>query len=255
LNSIKISVITVVYNNAFSIEEAILSVLSQSYNNIEYIVIDGNSLDGTVNIVKKYSEKISKFLSEPDNGIYDALNKGVELATGDVICFLHSDDIYANRNVILNIANEFVNDITVDGVYGDLVYVAKNDTSRVCRHWKSKYFYMDLLKQGWMPPHPTLFLRKKIYERFGKFDLDFKIAADYDFLLRVLSGGIKVKYLPKILYKMRLGGESNKSIVNILRKSKEDLGVLRKNNIGGLYTLMCKNISKVSQLFFMNKNV
>jgi glycosyltransferase len=114
---------------------------------------------------------------------------------------------------------------------------------------------MDLLKQGWMPPHPTLFLRKKIYERFGKFDLDFKIAADYDFLLRVLSGGIKVKYLPKILYKMRLGGESNKSIVNILRKSKEDLGVLRKNNIGGLYTLMCKNISKVSQLFFMSKNV
>jgi glycosyltransferase len=241
----KISIITVVWNNKETIKDAIESVLSQSYENIEYIIVDGASNDGTIDIVKSYGDKISKFVSEPDRGIYDGLNKGVSLATGNIIAFLHSDDVYADETVIERVVKEFENNL--DGVYGDLIYTPKNDTSKVIRYWKSKDFDMSLLKKGWMPAHPTLFLRREVYEKYGKFDLDFKIAADYDFMLRVLSAGINVQYLPHILYKMRVGGESNKSIKNIMLKSKEDSEALKKNNIGGIGSLLVKNLSKITQ--------
>lgn len=247
----KISIITVVWNNIFTIEDAIDSVLSQSYKNIEYIVIDGASNDGTIEVIERYGNKITTFVSEPDKGIYDGLNKGLSLATGDIVAFLHSDDIYASHTIIEEVANVFISDNSVDGVYGDLVYTPKRDTDKVLRYWKSKNFDIKLLKQGWMPAHPTLFLKRDVYEKFGKFDLDFKIAGDYDFMLRVLSAGIKVKYLEKVLYKMRVGGESNKSLKNIILKSKEDLKALKKNNIGGIYILIIKNLSKIIQ--FMKK--
>jgi len=241
---VKISIITSVYNNKDTIEDAIKSVLNQTYKNIEYIVIDGASTDGTIDIVKKYQDKISKFISEPDNGIYDGLNKGIKLATGDVIAFLHSDDIYASNDIIEYIVNNFDDN---DAIYGDLVYTSKLDTTKVLRYWKSKNFNKSLLKKGWMPAHPTFFVKKEIYDKYGCFDTSFKIAADYDFMLRVLKNNIKVKYLPKILYKMRIGGESNKSLKNIINKTKEDLKALKKNEIGGFHTLIYKNLSKIKQ--------
>lgn len=246
MNNPKISIITSVYNNRDTIAEAIDSVLSQTYKNIEYIIVDGGSSDGTVEIVRGYGDRITKFVSERDRGIYDGLNKGVLLATGDVIGFLHSDDLYANDKIIALIAKEFEKG-DFDGVYGDLVYTPKSDTDKVLRYWKSRKFEAGLLKKGWMPAHPTLFLKRAVYKKFGEFDISFKIAADYDFMLRILKGGIKVSYLPTVLYKMRVGGESNKSIKNIMLKSREDLKALKKNKIGGIPTLVVKNLSKIAQ--------
>ena len=243
----KISIITVVWNGKKTIQNAIDSVLNQTYSNIEYIVIDGDSTDGTVSVVQNYGDRISKFISEPDKGIYDGLNKGVLLATGDVIAILHSDDLYANNKVVSKIVDQFNKDCNLDGVYGDLIYTSKDDINNIFRYWKSKDFNVKLLKQGWMPAHPTLFLRREVYDKFGIFDLNFKISADYDFMLRILNAGIKVKYFPGVLYKMRVGGASNKSIKSIFAKSIEDFKVLKKNNIGGLYPLIYKNLSKVVQ--------
>jgi len=247
MNNSKVSIITVVWNNKETIKDAIDSVLSQTYKNIEYIVVDGASSDGTVEVVQSYGDKISAFVSAKDKGIYDGLNKGISLATGDFIAFLHSDDLYTSSSVVANVMKEFASDDSLDGVYGDLVYTPKSDTSKVLRYWKSKDFDSSLLKQGWMPAHPTLILKKEVYEKYGNFDLDFKIAGDYDFMLRVLSAGIKVKYIPEILYKMRVGGESNKSLKNIMLKSREDLRALRRNGVGGITSLLIKNLSKITQ--------
>ena len=238
----KVSIITSVFNNEKHIEDAINSVLSQTYSNIEYIIIDGNSKDNTKKIIEKYLDKIDIFVSEPDKGIYDGLNKGILKATGDIIGFLHSDDIYYNNKVIEKVVKAFKKDI--DGVYGDLVYIKDN---KVIRYWKSGEFSIEKLKKGWMPPHPTLFLKKSIYEKYGLFDLNFKIAGDYDFILRILKNNINLKYIPEILYKMRVGGASNKSLKNILQKSNEDLKALYKNNIGGIDVLFRKNFSKITQ--------
>mgnify|MGYP000515238369 CR=1 FL=1 len=242
----KFSIITAIYNNKETITDAIDSVLRQTYQDIEYIIIDGASSDGTVEIIRRYGDKINKFISEPDSGIYDGLNKGLSLATGDIIGFLHSDDLYANKDVIELIAKKFTEN-NVDGVYGNLVYTSKEDTSKVIRYWKSREFSPNLLSKGWMPAHPTFFLKKEVYDQYGHFDLNFKIAADYDFMLRVLKENIKVKYIPEVLYKMRIGGESNKSLKNIIQKSKEDLKALRKNNVGGIGVLLMKNFSKLGQ--------
>lgn len=245
----KISIITSVYNNAATIEDAIKSVLSQTYSNIEYIVVDGASKDGTTNIIKKYENQISKFVSEKDKGIYDGLNKGVELATGDVIAFLHSDDIYENENVISDVVKLFQSTNT-DSIYGDLVYVDKNDTNKIFRYWKSGQYNFRKLCNGWMPPHPTFFVKREFYEKYGKFDLNFEIAADYDFMLRMLGKyKITTTYLPKVLYKMRIGGASNRSLKNIIQKSKEDIKALKNNDIGGLHTIILKNLIKIPQFF------
>jgi len=244
---VKISIITVCFNSEKTIRDTIESVLSQSYPDVEYIIIDGLSKDNTMSIVSEYDDKISKIISEPDNGIYDGLNKGVSLATGDVIAFLHSDDVYANEAVISDIINYFDNN--TQGVYGDLVYTDKADVNKVFRYWKSCDFLPSLLSKGWMPPHPTLFLRREVYQKYGAFDISFKIAGDYDFMLRILKDNIAVKYLPQVIYKMRLGGESNRSIKNILDKSKEDLRAMRKNKINNpFFALFYKNVSKIMQL-------
>lgn len=244
----KISIITSVYNNRDTISDAIKSVLSQTYPNIEYIVIDGASRDGTIDIIRTYEDRISTLVSEPDRGIYDGLNKGVSYATGDVIAFLHSDDLYNDPDVVARVAEAF-NTTGADAVYGDLIYTPKADTSKVLRYWKSRDFHPKLLKQGWMPAHPTFFARRELYERYGAFDTTFRIAADYDFMLRVLSQGIKTHYLPNVLYKMRVGGESNKSIQNIIKKMREDYRALENNRIGGVSTILIKNLSKIPQFF------
>jgi len=243
----KVSVVTVVYNMAHNIQRAVESVLSQDYKNIEYIIIDGGSEDGTCEIINRYSAFIDIFVSERDNGIYDAMNKGVLLSSGDVVAFLHSDDVYANETVISDIVNCFANG--TQGVYGDLVYTDKADVNKVFRYWKSCDFSTSLLSKGWMPPHPTLFLRREVYQKYGAFDTSFKIAGDYDFMLRILKDNIAVKHLPQVIYKMRLGGESNRSVKNILDKSKEDLRAMRNNKIKNpFFALFYKNVSKIMQL-------
>jgi len=245
----KISIITSVYNNKNQIGEAIESVLNQTYQNIEYIVIDGASTDGTVDIIESYKNQIDMFVSENDNGIYDGLNKGIHLATGDVIGFLHSDDFYMDNYAIANIMKIFNNN-ECDGVYGDLIYVDKNNIDKIVRYWKSGVFKYQNLKKGWMPPHPAFFVKKKVYDKFGYFDTSFKISADYNFMLKILIyKKIKIQYLPQIIYAMRVGGESNKSLKNLWQKSKEDLTVLRKNKVGGYISLFIKNFSKIPQFF------
>ncbi|MEN8879612.1 MAG: glycosyltransferase family 2 protein [Polaribacter sp.] len=245
----KISIITATYNSEMSVKTCLDSVISQDYTDIEHLIIDGKSSDKTLNIVRFYEQKKSniKLISEPDNGIYDALNKGIQLATGDIVGFVHSDDLLANNQVVSMIANQFENE-NIGGVYGDLQYVDKNNIGKIIRYWKSCDFNSSLLKKGWMPPHPTLFLRKKIYDKYGRFNLAYKIAADYDFMLRILKDeSLKFTYLPEVITKMRLGGASNRNLKNIFKKTKEDYRAIRSNNIGGWFSIFLKNISKIKQ--------
>lgn len=243
----KISVITACRNSEQTIEKTIQSVLSQDYPDIEYIIIDGASTDNTLKVIDKYKNQIDKLISEPDAGIYDALNKGIALARGEIIGFLHADDIYASENSLRIVADAF-NSKKPDAVYGDLLYVKKENTQKIIRNWKAGSFSAKKIAKGWMPPHPTFLVRKKIYEQFGTFDIKFTIAADYDLVLRFLhKQKIKVHYIPQVLVKMRTGGESNKSLKNVIRKSKEDWLAMRKNRLGGLHTLFFKNFRKLGQ--------
>lgn len=243
----KITVVTATYNCASTIGDCLRSVAGQTHSDIEHIVVDGASTDGTVDLLHQQASQVSRIISEPDKGIYYALNKGVAHASGEVVGFLHADDLYADQRVLEDVAIAFQNP-DVEAVYGDLTYVQKSDTDKVVRYWRSSPFTRSSLTRGWMPPHPTLYLRRGVYTRFGGFDLSYRIAADYDFMLRVL-GAIngKVTYLPRVLVKMRLGGESNRSLRNIIRKSAEDLRALRSNRVGGLASLVLKNGSKLVQ--------
>ena len=249
----KISVITAVYNNKRTILEALESVLSQTYHNVEHIVIDGGSTDGTVEVVRSFGDKIEKFVSEPDEGIYDALNKGIALATGDVVGFLNSDDVYAHDRVLEKIARAFQHE-NADSVYGDLNYVQRDDITQVVRYWKSHGFSSKKLRQGWMPPHPTFYVKREIYQKYGGFDTSFKIAADYDSILRFLGlHHISTTYVPEVLVQMRLGGVSNRDLKSVLKKSGEDYRALKKNGIGGKRVVFMKNASKVTQFIKKEK--
>lgn len=224
------------------------SVLNQSYSNLEYIIIDGASKDNTVKLVKSYQKDQPNivFKSEPDKGIYDALNKGVGIATGDIIGFLHSDDFFHDRETIEKIVTR-LQQSGADGIFGDLQYVNAENPKKVIRFWKSRAFKPSLLKKGWMPAHPTLFLKKEVYQKHGNFDLNFKIAADYDFMLRILKDErLTFAYLPKVVTNMRVGGASN-ALGNIKQKMKEDLKALKKNKVGGVGVLARKNLSKIKQ--------
>jgi glycosyltransferase involved in cell wall biosynthesis len=216
-DSISISIITVVYNSHLHIRETIESVLSQGCSAIEYLVIDGGSTDGTTNIILEYSDQISVFVSEPDNGIYDAMNKGVGLSSGDYVAFLNAGDYYTDRNLSL-IADALSSDYP-DLLYGDLDYI--DDKHIVKRKWRSGAFSKRKLKQLWIPPHPTVFIKRELFFQVGSFDLQYKIASDYDLLLKALLTSQKVQYFEKVLVKMRLGGTSNKSIINIFKQNME----------------------------------
>ena len=245
----RVTLITATYNSGASIKTCLDSVVSQDYDVFEYLIIDGKSSDETLSIVEDFQQKYPfiKLISEKDEGIYDALNKGVLLATGDVIGFVHSDDLLASKTVISEIVATLKNE-KLDGVYGDLEYVRKEDTSKVVRFWKSRSFNSKLLSMGWMPAHPTLFLKKEVYEKHGFFNLSYKISADYDFMLRILKDdSLKFGYLPKVITKMRVGGASNGSIKNIINKTKEDYRAIRSNQIGGWFSILIKNTSKIKQ--------
>ncbi|MEN8121865.1 MAG: glycosyltransferase family 2 protein [Bacteroidota bacterium] len=244
-----ISIITATYNNEKTIEQTIQSVLKQTYPNIEYIIIDGKSTDETLNIIEKYKNKVSKVVSETDKGMYDALNKGIKIATSEIIGFLHADDFYKDEKVIEKIAEVFKTKNT-ESVYGDLEYVSSINPDKIIRQWKAEPFSIKELKKGWMPPHPTFFVKREIYKKYGNFNLNYKIAADYDLMLRFLGKHkISTSYLPEVLVKMRWGGKSNRSLANIVQKSKEDYFALKENNIGGFESLFLKNFRKLGQFF------
>jgi glycosyltransferase len=253
-----ISIITATYNSAETIQETIESVLSQNDCDFEYVVVDGQSNDGTLDIIKKNESRFNgrmQWISEPDKGIYDALNKGIRLVTGDIIGFLHSDDVFASPSVI-NTIQEVFEKTNADVVYGDLIYVDQKNPEKVLRYWRSQPFSSSLLLRGWMPAHPTVFMKKEIYEQHGGFDLSFSISADYDFLLRVFQdNSLRSVYLPQVITKMRVGGTSNKTIRNIVIKSKEDYWALRKNGFSHAgWILAMKNISKLTQ-FLKRKSI
>lgn len=245
----KISVITASYNCAETIGDALRSVAGQSFPQVEHVIVDGASSDGTWDLIRSLASSRTVALSEPDDGIYDALNKGIARSSGDVVGFLHADDVFADRDVLAWVAAAFA-DPRIEAVYGDLQYVRRDDLSRVVRHWRAGSFSPAMLARGWMPPHPTLYVRRSIYERLGGFDTSYRIAADYEFALRMFSQpALAAAYLPRVLVKMRLGGASNRTLRNIARKSAEDLRALRTHRVGGIGTLAWKNLGKVGQFF------
>jgi glycosyltransferase len=227
----KITLITVTYNSEKYLSHCIESVLMQTYGNIEHIIIDGKSTDGTVSIIKKYEHKIAHWISETDKGMYDAINKGIKMASGDVIGILNSDDIFVSDDVISSIAKAF-EDEKVDSVYGDLEYVDKIDTERVFRVWKGKKYNRNLFKMGWMPGHPTFYIKKSLIEKHGMYENHYHTAADYEFMARYLyKYKITSFYLAKLFVKMRNGGASNKNLNQRLRANRRDYLAMKKNSI------------------------
>ena len=244
----KVSIITITFNSAETIEDTIQSVLSQDYPNIEYILVDGASKDGTLEIIERYRNSISTVISERDNGIYDAMNKGVALATGDVIGILNSDDFYADATVISDIVRT-MQLAGSDACYADLVYVDRNDTNRIIRSWKSGDYRQGQFLRGWMPPHPTFFVKRSIYETHGTYSLELSSAADYELMLRFIhKHAISLSYLPRVITKMRTGGQSNVSLKNRWRANREDRLAWKMNGLQpGFFTLLRKPLSKLLQ--------
>jgi len=247
---VKVSIVTVCYNSAETIENTLISVISQSYPNIEYIVIDGQSTDATLEIIGRYKSKLAKVISEPDKGIYDAINKGIQLASGELVGVLNSDDFYVNSSVIEEVVNT-LQQKNADCVYGDLQYVDRQNTDLIKRNWVSGKYEQGLFYKGWMPPHPTFFIKNECYKKYGYFNLKLKSAADYELMLRMLHvHQIKAAYLPKVLVKMRVGGKSNISLMNRIKANREDKLAWNINGIKPrFYTLLMKPLSKLGQFF------
>lgn len=240
------TIITVVYNNLDFIESNLCSIHNQSHTDFQHIVIDGGSKDGTLEYLNGNHGYPITLLSEPDDGIYFAMNKGLNLAEGGIIGILNSDDVYANDTVLENVEKIFKENET-DSVYGDLVYV-DNSLKRTIRNWVSGMYSVGIMEKGWMPPHPTFFVKKSVYKKYGNFDTNYKISSDYELMLRVLhKNNISTYYIPEILVKMRAGGQSYKP-GNYLKKFSEDLRAMNRNNIKHPYfCLLRKNISKLPQ--------
>ena len=225
---VKITIITVCYNSEATIEATIQSVAIQTYTNIEYIIIDGASTDHTLTIISKYSHLLTKVISEKDKGLYYAINKGIKLATGDVIGILNSDDFYKNEFVIQKIANEFKIK-NVDMVYGNIDYINKDE--KIVRFWKSSIYKINSFKTAWHPPHPSLFVKKTVYEKYGHFDTDFKIASDFELMLRFFERhSLSSSYLNDTAVTMLLGGVSN-TFSGILKGRGEIMRAFKKNKI------------------------
>lgn len=252
---LKISIITATYNRADIVLDAIRSVQSQCYENIEHIFIDGASIDGTYSVIDDNLKRNSILISEPDYGIYFALNKGIYISTGEIIGILHSDDFYADRNVLAEVLKEF-EDPKINIVYGDLDYVSKSNKLKIIRKWKPGNFSKEKLLSGWMPPHPTVFLRKTIFDKVGHFDTSYQISSDYDLMLRIFSENpIGFKYIPRVLVKMRSGGKSSAGLQKIINRSWEDWSIVKKNGYSTLVSiriLLFKKLSKIQQFFNCN---
>jgi len=246
----KISVITVVYNSEKTIACAIESVASQSYQNVEHIVIDGGSTDGTLGIVSNYSDRLSFVVSEPDGGIYDAMNKGLNLATGDVIGTLNADDLYFDSECLKRVANEFKNK-NVESVFADLVFVNPDNLDRIVRYYSSEKFCLGQFAYGWMPAHPTFFVRKDCYRMYGNYKTDYKIAADFELLVRfLLSNRITYSHIKNVIVKMRTGGVSTKNLMSNWILNQEIVRACRENDVDtNILKVMSKYFRKSLQLF------
>ena len=225
----KISMITVCYNSAKTIEDTLKSVLSQKYDNYEYIIIDGKSKDNTLDIIKKYEPKFKgklKYISEKDNGLYDAMNKGIKMAEGDIIGIINSDDVIASSDVF-NLVIDKIKETNADGVYSNLIIKDEN-LDKCVRLFKGG---VGSYKRGWHPPHPTLYLKKDIYQKYGNFDTNYRIAADYDFMVRIMKRNIKLEYVDTYFTYMRAGGKSTDGLKGYYKSFKESYNVLKHNNI------------------------
>lgn len=253
----KISIITVSYNSEKTIADTLESVLSQTYSNLDYIIIDGNSKDNTLDIIESYENKFKekkisyRRISEKDDGLYDAMNKGIKMATGDIIGIINSDDVYNQNDILEKIVDKF-NDFNLSGVYGDLVYVDENDLNKITRYWKSGKYKKNCFLFGWMPPHPTFFVKREVYEKYGFFRLDMGTAADYEIMLRFIHKyKIKIDYLEEIIVKMRLGGASNNSLIVRLKANLKDKKAWDINGIRPyFFTLFLKPVRKIKQFFY-----
>jgi glycosyltransferase involved in cell wall biosynthesis len=245
---LKISLITVTYNSAATLDETIRSVISQDYPALEYIIKDGVSSDATLHIAGSHGEKVTKVVSEPDKGLYDALNCGLKLAGGDIVGFLHSDDMFVHNQVLSRVAAVFEKE-NCEAVYADLYYVDRENAEKVTRKWKSGKYREGLFLEGWMPPHPTFFVRRDVYERYGNFNTEFRTSADYELMLRFIhKHKIKVAYLEDYIVKMRTGGQSNVSVSNRILANKEDRKAWRVNDLKPkFYTLTLKPVRKIFQ--------
>jgi glycosyltransferase involved in cell wall biosynthesis len=248
LNEMKVSIITVSFNSVDTILHTIKSVHSQTHKNIEHIIVDGQSSDGTISIIQANQNHNSKWISEPDSGIYDAMNKGLGLATGNIIGILNADDLYADDNAIEAIVKLF-KDYNCDCCYADLVYVERDNLNKVRRKWKAKEYKRGKFFYGWMPPHPTFFVKKDVYDKYGKFKQDLGTSADYEIMLRFIhKHNIKVEYLSRTIVKMRVGGASNASLLSRLKANFNDRKAWKVNNLEPrFYTLLLKPLRKLSQ--------
>jgi glycosyltransferase len=245
----KVSIITTSWNSEDTILDTITSVNDQAYANIEHIVVDGGSIDGTLALISQHGNRVREIISEDDDGVYDAMNKGLSMATGDIIGFLNSDDVLASKDVISNIVQEFKR-TGADAVYGDLEYVSRLNLNKNIRFWRAGFANRKRMLNGWMPPHPTFYIKRELPDRFGGFDLNYKISADYDAIIRYLfANGARAEYLSKTLVLMRVGGLSNKSLSNIFQKTVEDYRILSSHGLNPLRGIVGKNIRKIPQFF------
>ena len=244
----KISIVTVCFNSADTIEDTIRSVLSQQYSRLEYIVVDGGSTDGTLDILARYRGRIAKCVSERDRGIYDAMNKGVRLAEGEFVGFLNADDVYASPTVISEIA-EALRAAHTDSVYGDLVYTGRRATARVVRYWRGGEYRPRAFYSGWVPPHPTFFCRTALYRRLGGFNPDYRIAGDFELMLRFIEKEhIGVRYIPKPFVRMRAGGRAN-TLRGIIRGNREIVHAFHSNGLTVPLQFFClRFLRRISQL-------
>ena len=244
----KISIITVCYNSEETISDTIQSVLSQDYKDVEYIIVDGKSTDRTLEIIQSINNGI-KLISEKDQGMYDAMNKGINIASGDVIGILNADDVFKNSQVLTKVMDAFKANVSI--VYGDIEYVKYNDISKVVRKWKAGVFRSGKFKWGWMPPHPGFFIKKSCYESFGLFNLNLSTSADYELMLRMLEvHHLSCHYIPKTITSMRVGGASNSSLKNRLIANRNDKKAWTIHPINPFwFTFILKPLRKLPQFF------
>ena len=247
-----VSIITPVLNAEATIEDTIKSVLGQSYANIEYIIVDNGSTDATLKIIEKYKHNITKLAFETQKGIYTTMNKGLSLASGDIVGILNSDDFYVNNSIVETIV-KVMSEKKVDACYGDLVYVGRYDTDKVIRYWRSSQYHEGLFDKGWIPAHPTFFVKRWVYDKYGVFDSSLPVVADHELLLRFMyQHKIKTYYVPQVLVKMRLGGLSNNNILNIFKQNLAIIKTLRKNKIKVFLPLFFVNkfMERLKQFFY-----
>lgn len=248
-----ISIVTATYNSERTVRDTLESVLSQTITNYEYLVIDGGSVDSTLDIIREYVPKFNgrmRYVSEPDKGIYDAMNKGFRMATGDVLMLINSDDLFARNDALELVVKTFETHLDTDGVYADLYYVSQNNTDNIVRVWKTGE--QKPMRRGWLPAHPTFYVKREIYEKYGYFNLSYPLAADFELMLRFIEGHrIKLTYLPQYLVKMRLGGATSKNIQNIYRQDVETIRAFKENGLSGgnIMYLIWRYIPKFKQFF------